>query len=392
MSRPAAGVDARAKLRPPLVMSYLTTGVRMVRRGLRGPRRFPGDAAAICRSVVDACWTGDYLAASGGHFRQFWTRDLAFSAEAVAALGHVQRARLAASLAWALRVWSRRGAPTTTIFPGRRPLDVHSFGVDSLPLLLHALRVLGADGDALVRRHARWLRGAVAGYVEQVVDRATGLVRPDRVYATHRDVVVTRSNATANAMVALLSAVLEETAWFPDPVPAGAAERLVDRFWRGDVFVDHPDTGVVSADATVFPFWFRLVPDSLGLAGALERLRLEGLAHPMPLRYVARPELDREDPQATWLLPDYQGSAVWTSLGAMYLALLARADPTVAAEVLARYAERIEADGTLWEVFAATPDGRLRPYVGRFGLFRSDEAMLWASLFVAPLERARTAG
>jgi hypothetical protein len=370
-------VDARAKLRPVLVASYVTTGLRMAARRLRGPRRFAGDAASICRSCLDACWTGRYFAASGGHFRQFWTRDLAFSAAALVRLG--ERERLLASLDWALRVWRRRGAVTTTIFPGRRPLDVHTLGIDSLPLLLHALRAAGAE--RLVAAHARWLGPAVARWPREVLDPSTGLVRDDRAFATHRDVVVTRSNATANTMVALVSDVLRETGWFPDPVPPGAADRLVDRHWRGGAFVDDPRTGLVSGDATVFPFWFGVVPDDLGLAGALRRLREEGLTEPLPLRYVARRDATVEDPQASWLTADYQGTAIWSSLGAKYAALLRRVDPPAARGVLARWAARIEADGTVWEVL----DGALQPYAGPLGLFRADEAMLWSSLFLEQL-------
>jgi hypothetical protein len=373
-------VDARAKLRPPLVASYVTTLARMGRRRLVGARRHAGDAAAIGRSVVDSCWTGRYLAASGGHFRQFWTRDLAFSAAALVRLGGGERGRLVASLAWAMGVWRRGGHVTTTIFPGRRALDVHTYGIDSLPLLLHALRAAGAE--RLVAEHAAWLGPAIARWPSEVLDPVTGSVRDDRAFATHRDVVVTRSNATANTMAALLSEVLRETGWFPDPVPPGAAERLVDRFWREGVFVDHPSTGLIAGDATLFPFWFGVVPDDLGLAGALRRLRDEGLADPLPLRYVARRDPAVEDPHARPVVPNYQGTTVWSSLGAMYLALLARVDATAAAHGLAAWARRIEQDGTVWEVLDDDGDGALRPYVGPLGLFRADEAMLWASLFV----------
>jgi hypothetical protein len=372
-------VDARAKLRPVLAASYLATGLRMARRRLVGPRRFSGGAAEICRSAVGACWNGHYLAASGGHFRQFWTRDLAFSTPALVRLG--ERERVVASLAWALRVWGRTGSVTTTIFPGRRPLDVHTLGIDSLPLLLHALKEARADG--LVSLHAAWLGPAVARWPSEVLDPVTGLVRDDRAFATHRDVVVSRSNATANTMVALLSGVLAETGWFPDPVPPGAADRLVDRFWRGGVFVDDPRTGLISGDATIFPFWFRVVPDDLGLGSALARLRAEGHAEPLPLRYVVRRDRDVEDPQARWLLPNYQGTAIWSSLGAMYIALLDRVDRPAADRVLSAWGRRIEADGTVWEVL----DDDLRPYAGRFGLFRADESMLWASLFLDLLRR-----
>jgi hypothetical protein len=371
-------VDARAKLRPVLVASYVTTSARMIRRGLFGPRRYPGDATAICRAGIRDCWTGDYLAASAGHFRQFWTRDLSYSSAALVRIGEGERLR--SSLAWALRAWSRGGAVTTTIFPGRRPLDVHTYGVDSVPLLLHALRM--AEGESLIARHASWLGPAIAAYVDTVLDRETGFVRDDRAFATHRDVVVTRSNAYANCMLALLSSVLRETGWFPDPVPPGAADRLVERHWRNGRFVDDPLTDLVAGDATVFPFWLGVVPDDLGLAGALRALRDEGLADPLPLRYVARRDPTAEDPQAAWILPDYQGTAIWSSLGAMYLGLLRRVDPEAAEPGVRAWAELTERDGTFWEVL----NDRLQPYVGRFRFFRSDESMLWSSLLVDLLE------
>jgi hypothetical protein len=376
-------VDGWAKLRPVLAASYVTTGLRMVKRGLAGPRRFPGSAVDICQSCVDACWNRHYFAASGGHFRQFWTRDLAFSTPALVRLG--EHERVVASLAWALRVWRRIAAVTTTIFPGRRALDVHTLGIDSLPLLMYALRE--ARADHLVSRHAGWLGPAVARWASEVLDPVTGLVRDDRAFATHRDVIVSRSNATANTMTALLSAVLAETGWFPDPVPRGATDRLVDRFWRGGAFVDDPRTGLIAGDATIFPFWFRVVPDDLGLASALVRLREEGLADPLPLRYVARRDAEVEDPQAGWLLPNYQGTSIWSSLGAMYISLLQRVDGPAADLALSAWARRIETDGTVWEVL----DDELRPYAGRFGLFRADESMLWASLFLDLLRRREPA-
>ena len=77
----------RAQLDPAIWPGYVSSGARILGRRVRGHRRHPGDAATICRGVVDSCWTGAYLAASGGHFRQFWTRDLGFSAEALVALG-----------------------------------------------------------------------------------------------------------------------------------------------------------------------------------------------------------------------------------------------------------------------------------------------------------------
>jgi hypothetical protein len=376
-------VSLRAQLDPAIWPAYASSALRIVRRWIRGPRRFDGDAAAVCRAVVDACWTGTYFAASVGHFRQAWTRDLGFAAGSLVRIGESDRLR--ASLAWLLDVFARAGRVTTTVFPGRLARDVWTDGVDSLPLLLHALQVAGADD--LVARHGGWLAREVGRYRTVVLDERTGLVRDDRFFSTHRDTIRTRSNAYANAMLVLLDRVLRATGWLPSPIPPGVADRFVERFWRGDRFVDRADTAEVTGDATVVPFFFGVVPDELGLRAALRAAETAGLTEPLPLRYAARRERSAEDPVQAWFVPDYQGTAIWTSLGAMYLTLLARADPAAAAPVAARYRHLVETEGTLWEVLEVR-GGRLRPYRGRFGCFLADEGMLWAAILADLFRRA----
>ena len=374
-------------LDPAVVASYITSGGRIARRRVRGMRRFAGDAEAICLASVEACWTGEYLSASGGHFRQAWTRDLGFAAPSLLRLGQGDRVR--ASLAWMLDAWSVRGRVTTTIFAGRRPRDIWTFGVDSLPLLVHALRV--AEAADLVERHARWLAPEVRRYRDAVEDPETGLVRDDRTFSTHRDTVRTRSNAYADTMLVLLDRDLRETGWFQTPFRAGAVDRLVAAHWRGDRFVDRVDGSEVTGDATVVPFFFEAVPDSLGLGAALAAARAAGLADPMPLRYAARRDARAEGPVQRRLVGDYQGTAIWTSLGAMYLRLLQRAEPDLARPVAAAYRALIERDGTVVEVYDGTA-ADLRPYRGRLGLFLADEAMLWAAILLEAFIEDRTAG
>jgi len=284
-----------------------------------------------------------------------------------------------------LDAWQAKGRVTTTIFPGRRPRDVWTFGVDSLPLLLATLRV--ARADDLVTRHAGWLRPEIERFAAEVLDRRTGLVRDDRPFSTHRDTVRTRSNAYANAMVVLLDRHLRETGWFASPIPAGAADRFVDAFWRADRFVDRADGNEVTGDATVAPFFFGVVSDGIGLGHALRAAADAGLVDSLPLRYVSRRQPATEDPAQRLLVPDYQGTAIWTSLGAMYLCLLQRTSPEVAGPLVDAYAACIERDGTVWEVYDGQAGSR-RPYRGRLGIFVSDESMLWAAIFAEVFDRA----
>ena len=367
-------------LDPAILPAYASSGVRIARRAVRGPTRHPGDARAIARACVEASWAGDHFVASGGHFRQAWTRDLGFSAEALVRTGFGDRLR--ATLAWSLDIWAQAGRVTTTIFPGRRPRDVYTFGIDSVPLLFHALRAAGADD--LVERHATWLGPEVARYAATVLDPATGLVRQDRRFSGHRDTIVTSGDGYANTMVVVLDTVLRETGWLASPIPDGARDRFLAAFWRGDHLSDRPEVDVLAGDTTVFPFWLGALPDEPYLRGSLAAARAGGLADPLPLRYVARPDPASEDPIQRWFVPDYQTTSIWTSLGAIYLQLLDRIDPAAADGPLALTTALIEREGTVWEVLDA--HGR-RPYRGRLGIFRADEAMLWSAILLDLLDR-----
>ena len=368
---------------PSMLPVYVhTLGVR-VRRHVRGHTRHHGDAGTIVRACIEACWNGRTFTASPGHFDMFWTRDLGFSAPALVRLGEGERVR--ASLAYALRVWERRRSHvTTTINYGDRPADVFAYGVDSLPLLIAALRV--AEATDLVERHRAWLTAEIADYVTRVVDPVTGLVRSDRTYSAHRDTVVNRSTTYGNTMVALLAKTIAETGWFASPLERhfeGDHGRLLrERFWLGSRFRDALGDHRTSGEANVWPFYAGVVADRAMLATALRSLDAGGFCRPYPLRYetVRRPEHE------VWftrhVLPDYQGSTVWTSLGATFLQLLSTIDPEHAAREIVRYATWIERDGTYWEVL----DDRGRPWVSPRRLFLCEESMLWSAIFLDVLE------
>jgi hypothetical protein len=368
---------------PAVLATYLHhIGIRL-RREFRGHTRHPGDAAAIVRACIEACWNGRTFTASPGHFDMFWTRDLSFSAPSLVRLGHGRRVQL--SLAYALDVWAkRRSHITTTIHYFDRPGDVFEYGVDSLPLFLAALRA--ADATDLVERHRPWFEAEIAHYYETVVDPASGLVRSDRKFSAHRDTVVNRSNAFGNTMVALLAKTIEETGWFDSPFErhfeGDYGRLLLDHFWVGDHFRDALGDETVSGEANIWPFYTGVVGDPLRVAAALRHLDANGFCDPYPLRYETSRRPEREVWLTRHMLPDYQGSTVWTSLGAMYLQVLRTVDPALAASETARYVSWIERDGTFWEVMNANG----RNWVSARWFLIGEESMLWSAIFLDALE------
>jgi hypothetical protein len=423
-------VAARTFFDPAVLGLGLFVAGQRIRRALFGHPRQPGPAEAILQAGLEACWSGRYLTASPGHYRQFWTRDTGFAAPALVRLGDPHRERLLDTLAWAIDVWrARRSHVTTTINPLlRRPVDLFDYGVDSLPLLLASLRSLVEDpataarAEALAREHHDWIRLEVEHFHRQVVDPATGLVRSDRSFSAHRDTFRNRSTLYANAMVALLGRTVAETGWGPDLLSghfrvgggaaAGDAEGgaegegasgnpgeaakgldwgslLRRHFWVGDRFRDRLGSDETSGEANVWPFFTGLVEDSEMQALALGTLQLEGYTAPHPLRFQATEAT--EAPGEMLLLyrlysPDYQTTASWTSLGSIYLSLLREVDPAGAAVELESMRRTIERDGTFWEVL----DERGHAWHSRSRLSISDVSMLWGAILLQTLEQAAT--
>lgn len=364
---------------PAVIAEYIHGSAIRIRRQLFGHTRHGGDAEAIVRACIESCWNGRTFTASPGHFDMFWTRDFSFSVPALLRAGQHERVR--ATLEYALDTWKKRGSHiTTTIHYFDAPADVYEYGVDSLPLFLAALRPAGAT--ELVERHHDWLEAEIAHFCERVVDPATGLVRADRKYSAHRDTVVNHSNAFGNTMVALLAKTIAETGWFDSPLErhfeGDYGHLLMEHFWDRDHFRDALGDPTVSGEANVWPFYTGVIGDPAIVGAALGYLRAKGFTYPYPLRY----EIVRRPQKEVWitrhLLPDYQGSTVWTSLGSMYLQVLGQVDPALAARETARYVEWIERDGTFWEVM----DQHGRNWVSARWVMIGEESMLWSAIFL----------
>ena len=341
----------------------------------------------IVRAGVDSTWNGRSFTASPGWYHTFWVRDMCFSAAALARLSPKDKDRLSRSLAWAIDRWERKGSHVTTTFHiGGFPADVYAYGVDSLPLLLAALRA--ADGDEIVARHHDWLTAEVADYASRVIDPATGLVRADRTFSAHRDTTTNRSNCYGNSMVALLVRTLRDRSDWNLALPpvldahfgADPGSLLRSHFWMTErgCFRDALGSDDTSGEANIWPFWTGVIGDPEMLSAAFTVLREDGYADPLPLRYTTTHHPEQEVFLVRHLLPDYQGSTIWTSLGAMYLQLLRTFDGARAETATAAYRAWIERDGTFWEVL----DRHGRNWWGRFRLTGSDESMLWGSIFL----------
>lgn len=364
-------------LDPVLVAAGAAVVARSLRRGAQGWKRYAGDAESICHAVLEDCWNGSFLAGSAGHFRQFWTRDLAMCTPAFLRLGW--RDRVHASLAWALSRFEERGAVCTTIFDHRYPRDVYDFASDSLPMLLFALRE--ARADDLIDRHRGFLGREVERYVTRLLCPDLGLARPEHYFSAPADCVRARSTTFSNTMLALLERLLRDEPRLPNPLAGhDTAGRLVASHWTGRYFKHALDVEAPSGDANLFPFFFRILgdDDAIFRRRAFATLEERGFSEPIPLRYFETRDPSAELPIPRVFTPNYQGDTTWMQLCPIYIRELREVDPRRATVLRDRVARIIECDGNYLELY----DRDLRPYIGRAGLYHCDEGMIWAALFL----------
>jgi hypothetical protein len=360
---------------PVLIAAGVRVAVLSIVRRTLGWKRYPGGVEAICRAVIDDCWTGQFFAGSAGHFHQFWTRDLAMCTGALCRLGY--REKVLKSWTWALATFARARRLTTTIFARRYPRDVYSFACDSLPMLLFGLEQVGAHDLALQYRD--FLAVEVERYVASVFDPESGLARGDRYFSAPRDCITGRSTVFANTMLALLERLLDHQDVLPNPLHgSNVASRIRENFWRGDYFRDALDRDEPSGDANIWPFFFNVVTDPEMKRRALASLDRLGFTKPVPLRYFQHrlPESELIIPRL--FAPNYQGDTSWMQIGPVYLGLLRDVDGDSFSSHRRAVAAVVERDQNFLELYTSAG----RPYRGRAGLYFADQGMLWAALFL----------
>jgi hypothetical protein len=373
---PPADPNASAPLPLDLVLlgAGLNVGARSAWRRLFGWKRYGGRAPDICAAVIEDCWTGEFFAGSAGHFKQFWTRDLAMCTPALCRLGHGER--VVRSWEWGLERFERAGRITTTIFNRRFARDVYAYACDSLPLLLWGLRAAGAEHLAI--RHRDLLTREIQRFYEVVFDPALGMARPDGYFSGPRDCMTGRSTVFANTMIGLLARLLDEL-HLPNPFAGhDVVGAMWQHHWMGDHFRDSLCRDIPSGDANVWPFYFDVVTDKQLQRRALATLDERGFTRPLPLRYFPTRLPDAELPVPRAATPNYQGDTSWMQLGMAFMRVLGAVDAPSMEWHRANVAAMIERDRNFLEVYRT--DGK--PYRGRAFLYYCDEGMLWASMFL----------
>lgn len=355
------------------IIDYFTQGSRIFFTSWKNrffPKKYQGDANEICQRILKDCWNGRFFQTSTDNFRQFWTRDFGWCAQSLVKLGYQKEVQQ--TIRYALNRFKKYNKITTTITPGGKPFDFPNLAVDSLPWLIHSIRISNFEYYS----HKTFLNNQIKLFFGKVVNNHTGLVKPDKSFSSIKDFASRRSSCYDNSMIALLAKDLQKLKLFNPFKEYNYPELLKRHFWSGKYFYDDlRRKDYISGDANVFPFLFGLYNDKEMLKSTVESMQEAKLDQPFPLKYT----FSREKVNFIWqeiFLRNYESDAIWTHMGPFYIKLLKQVDKKKALALKKKYKEQIERNRNYLEVFTS----KGKPYGTPF--YYTDRGMLWAANYL----------
>lgn len=356
---------------------FVSEGWRFFKRrldvGLRGLTRIPGNAHTICETIVKQCFNGTFFQVSKHNHQAFYCRDVGWCTPALLRLGY--REELHQSVAWALERFAKHGHITVAISQKGTPFNFPDrYSVDSVSFLFFVLAQL--EAKSLVEEHRTFLEKEIKHFMATAIEPDTGLVRSDH-FSSMRDHAVRQSCCYDNCMAGLMQQSLSRLG-LPNPLKTYAYKKTIQKqYWNGSFFYDdQAKHGEVVGDANLFPFWTGLFSETSLLRKMIRTLQHHHMDEPFPLTYTGKKNTNERFIPYEALVPNWEGTTVWTQLGMIYLELLARVDRYKAQQQFAQYTQFIEQYGTFLEI--VRKDGQ--PY--RSPWYYSDEGMLWAAMYL----------
>jgi hypothetical protein len=348
---------------------YFTKGTQVLLTSWKArlrPKKYEGTATEICHTIVKDCWNKRYFQTSSQNFPEFWTRDFGWCAQA---LTKYYRKEVHQSLRYALNRFQEYKLITTTITTKGKPFNFPVMAIDSLPWLIHAIKV----SNFHYLNFKPFLNSQIKLFYDQVINPHTGLVKPDISFSSMKDFAVRKSSCYDNCMVALLSKDLR-TMKLNNPFEEFNYPDLLKRhFWEGNFFYDDlSKQPYVAGDANLFPFIFGLIKDKDMMEKSIQAIQENELDIPLPLKYTK----DRSRIKFIWqerlAMKNYESNAVWTHMGPFYIKFVKHFDKEKYKEYKQAYREMIEGYAGYPEVLTA--NGKLF----KTWFYYCDRTMLWA--------------
>ena len=355
------------------IFNYLTEGTRIFLTGWKNrihTKKYEGNAEEICGKIIQECWNGRYLQTSTGNFAQFWTRDFGFCCQSLLKSGHEDEVHQ--TLRYAINRFKQYNKITTTITPRGKPFDFPFQAADSLPWLIHSIKISNLPYHSF----KPFLNLEIKKFYKRFINKRTGLIKPELHVSSMKDFSVRKSSCYDNCMAAMLAKDLRNLK-LENPFSKFNYPSLLKRhFWNGKYFYDDlTRKEYVAGDANIFPFVLGLIGDKDMLNSVMTEIHRAGLNEPFLLKYTN----SREKGKFIWqeiFLRNYESDAIWMHMGPLYVKLLQDVDPKRAEEFKKKYAELIEKHKNFLEVYTS----KGKPFSTPF--YYCDSGMLWAANYL----------
>jgi hypothetical protein len=356
------------------ISTYLTKGSQVFFTSWKSrifPKKYEGNADQICHQIVKDCWNGRYFQTSAQNFPEFWTRDFGWCTQSLVQLGY--RKEIHQTLRYAINRFKESDQITTTIKHDAKPFNFPTLAVDSLPWLIHSIKISGFHYQS----YKTFLNRQIKLFFEEIIDKHTGLVNPNRNFSSIKDFAIRKSSCYDNSMVGLLAMDLKSMKLVNPFKEFDYPDLLKRHFWEGNFFRDDlQKTNYVAADANLFPFIFGLVKDKVMIQSAIQSIQDDGLDYPFPLKYTRDSSQVKFIWQEKMAMRGYESDAIWSHMGPLFIKLVKQFDKKKAREYIELYREQIEKSQGFLEVFNA----KGKPYHTWY--YFCDRSMLWAANYL----------
>jgi hypothetical protein len=353
-----------------LIKEAIGMFLRSIKVRRKGFNEYKGNHKQICKQIIDNCWNNTYFKTSTGHFSAFYIRDFGMCTEALINLGYKEQ--VLKTLQFALSIYSRKNKLTTTITKDNKPINIFTDSPDTLPFLIHSLKL--AKADELIKVYKPFLEKEIMNYFNQFIEVKSGLIYP-KYFSSIKDQAKRKTCCYDACMAGMLSNDLN-TLNLPNPLKQFDYKEIIkDSYWNGKYFEDTLFENYISGDANVFPYWCGIIDDKKMLKQSIKAIKEKELDYPFPLKYT----INRTHKFLFWtkiFSPNYEGTTIWAHLGLCYLDIVAKADKKLLKKYLEMYKEQIEKHKTFLEVYKPNGDIYKTPF------YISDEGMLWASKYL----------
>ncbi len=351
------------------VLDYLTEGPRIFLNGWKRrftQKKYKGSAKKICEQIVKECWNGHYFQTSTGNFSQFWTRDFGWCTYSLITLGYTKEVHQ--TIRYALHRFKK--GVTTTITPQGKPFNFPKPAVDSLPWLIHSIKV----SKFPYHSYKNFLNKEIKKFYKTFIDPKIGLVTKKHV-SSMKDFAKRKSSCYDNCMVALLAKDLAGMKLTNPFTKHDYPTLLKDFFWNGEYFHDDLNWGkYVAGDANVFPYILGIISDKEMMQKSIVQIQKAELDTPFPLKYTAE-RVGKWIPEEVFLR-NYETDAIWMHMGPLFVKLMKEVDKKKYTYYKEHYTTLIERHGNFLEVF--DKDGK--PFSTPF--YYCDSGMLWAANYL----------